>query len=86
MKAYVQARLADVDRSVEWREVEADDLMQAVKIVEQEDDVEVVLEASWEPGLQDAWVAENKSMAVDDDAVPLIEREWTGNKDTRGVL
>ena len=50
MKCYVLARLADVDRSVEWREVEADDLMQAVKIVEQQDDVEVVLEASWTPG------------------------------------
>ena len=50
MKCYVMARLADVDRSVEWREVEADDLMQAVKIVEQQDDVEVVLEASWTPG------------------------------------
>lgn len=50
MKAYVKARIADIDRSIEWREVEADDLMQAVKIVEQQEDVEVVLEASWTPG------------------------------------
>lgn len=45
MKAYVRARLADADRSLEWREVEADTLEQAIKIVEQQDDVEVVLEA-----------------------------------------
>ena len=50
MKAYVRARLADSDRSLEWREVEADTLEQAIKIVEQQDDVEVVLEASWTPG------------------------------------
>lgn len=50
MKAYVRARLADVDRTLEWREVEADSLEQAVKIVEQQDDVEVALEASWTPG------------------------------------
>jgi hypothetical protein len=48
--AYVRARLADIDRSLEWREVEADDLQEAVKIVEQQDGVEVVLEASWTPG------------------------------------
>ena len=50
MKAYVRARLADADRTLEWREVEADTLEQAIKIVEQQDDVEVVLEASWIPG------------------------------------
>ena len=65
MKAYVKARLAtfvysslpagndtdsDFDSSLEWREVEADDLEQAIKIVEQQDDVEVVLEASLFPG------------------------------------
>ena len=48
--AYVRARLADVERTLEWREVEAEDLEQAIKIVEQQDDVEVVLEASWIPG------------------------------------
>ena len=65
MKAYVKARLdtlvyssspagnatdSDADSTLEWREVEADDLEQAIKIVEQQDDVEVVLEASWTPG------------------------------------
>lgn len=50
MKAYVRARLADVDRTLEWREVEAEDLQDAIKIVEQQDDVEVVLEASVTPG------------------------------------
>ena len=49
-KAYVHARLADVDRTLEWREVEAESLDHAIKIVEQQDDVEVVLEASWIPG------------------------------------
>lgn len=47
-KAYV--RLRTQDRELEWREVEADDLQEAIKIVEQQDDVEVVLEASWTPG------------------------------------
>jgi hypothetical protein len=50
MKAYVRARLADVDRSLVWREVDAEDLVQAIKIVEQHGDVEVALEASWTPG------------------------------------
>ena len=49
-KAYVNARLADVDRTLEWREVEAESLEQAIKLVEQQEDVEVVLEASWIPG------------------------------------
>lgn len=49
-KAYVRARLSDVDRTLEWREVEAETLEEAVKIVEQQPDVEVVLEASWVPG------------------------------------
>jgi hypothetical protein len=50
VRAYVRARLADIDRSLVWREVEAEDLGDAMKIVEQQDDVEVVLEASTEPG------------------------------------
>ena len=50
MRAYVRARLTDADRSLVWREIEADDLGHAIKIVEQQDDVEVVLEASTEPG------------------------------------
>jgi len=49
-KAYVLARLADVDRTLEWREVEAESLEQAIKLVEQQNDVEVVLESSWIPG------------------------------------
>lgn len=48
--AYVRVRLADIDRTLEWREVKAESLQQAVKIVEQQDDVEVVLESSWIPG------------------------------------
>ena len=48
--AYVRVRLADVDRTIEWREVEAESLEQAIKIAEQQDNVEVVLEASWTPG------------------------------------
>jgi hypothetical protein len=50
VRAYVRARLADIDRSLVWRAIEADDLEHAIKIVEQQDDVEVVLEASTEPG------------------------------------
>ena len=65
MKAYVRAKLAvlvysssptgyatdsDVPRKLEWREVEAEDLQQAIKIVEQQEDVEVALEASSIPG------------------------------------
>ncbi len=47
---YVRVRLADSDRTMEWREVEAKTLESAIKQVEQQDDVEVVLEASWMPG------------------------------------
>ena len=65
MKAYVRAKLAvlvysssptgyatdsDVPRKLEWREVEAEDLAQAIKIVEQQDDVDVVVQASLLPG------------------------------------
>ncbi len=50
MKCYVRVRLNDVDRTVEWREVEAEDLEQGVKVVEQMEDVEVCLEASVVPG------------------------------------
>lgn len=53
--AYVSVRLADRDRTFEWREVECDpvhatSLMDAVKIVEAQEDVEAVLEASWVQG------------------------------------
>lgn len=45
--AYVRVRLADRERTVEWRETESTTLEEAIKNVEMEDDVEVVLEASW---------------------------------------
>lgn len=49
--AYVLARMANVERTLRWCLVEeAESLEQAIKIVEQRDDVEVVLEASWIPG------------------------------------
>ena len=53
--AYVSVRLADRDRTFEWREVVCDpvhstSLIDAVKIVEAQEDVEAVLEASWIQG------------------------------------
>ena len=50
MTMYVRVRLADVSRTREWREVEAGNLDEAVKVAEQMVDVEVVLEASSIPG------------------------------------
>ena len=50
MTMYVRVRLADASRTREWREVEAENLYEAVKVAEQMDDVEVVLEASTVPG------------------------------------
>lgn len=50
MKCYVKVRLADVDRTLEWREVEAESLSESIKIAEQMSDVEVCLEASLVPG------------------------------------
>ena len=50
MKCYVHVRLADVDRTLEWREVEAESLSEAIKVAEQMEDVEVCLEASVVPG------------------------------------
>lgn len=50
MKLYVRVRLADADRTLEWREVKADTLDAAVKVAEQMEDVEVCLEASVVPG------------------------------------
>ena len=47
---YVRVRLADVDRTLEWRTVEAESLSEAVKIAEAMPDVEVCLEASFIPG------------------------------------
>ena len=50
MKCYVRVRLADVDRSLEWREVQAETLDAAIKVAEAMEDVEVCLEASITPG------------------------------------
>lgn len=50
MTIHVRVRLADVDRTLEWREVEAETLEAAVKVAEQMPDVEVCLEASIVPG------------------------------------
>ena len=47
---HVRVRLADAERTLEWREVEAASLDEAVKVAELMDDVEVVLEASTIPG------------------------------------
>lgn len=50
MKVYVRVRLADVDRTIEWRDVDAETLIEGIKIAEQMEDVEVCLEASFIPG------------------------------------
>ena len=46
MKCYVNVRLADVERTREWREVEAETLSDAIKVAEAMPDVEVCVEAS----------------------------------------
>jgi hypothetical protein len=50
MKCYVKVRLADVERTLEWRDVEAETLDAAIKVAEQMPDVEVCIEASVTPG------------------------------------
>lgn len=50
MVCYVHVRLADVERSLVWREVQANSLDAAIKVAEQMEDVEVCLEASVVPG------------------------------------
>lgn len=50
MTCYVRVRLADSERTLEWREIEADTLDQSVELAEQMPDVEVCLEASIYPG------------------------------------
>lgn len=47
---YVRVQLADVDRTLEWREVQAETPDAAIKVAEQMEDVEVALEASVVPG------------------------------------
>ena len=49
-KFYVHVRLADVDRTLEWREVAARDLDEAINVANRMPDVEVCLEASVFPG------------------------------------
>lgn len=46
---YVRVRLSDAERTVQWREVDADTLDAAVKVAEQMEDVEVCLEAKLGP-------------------------------------
>ena len=50
MNVYVRVRLADAERTLEWREIKAETLRAGIKIAEQMDDVEVCLEASFIPG------------------------------------
>jgi len=50
MKIHVHVRLADTGRSLEWREVEALTLSEAIKVAEAMPDMEVCLEASVIPG------------------------------------
>ncbi len=50
MSVYVRVRLADAERTLEWREVKAETLSAGIKLVEQMEDVEVCLEASFIPG------------------------------------
>lgn len=49
-KLYVRVRLANAERTLQWREVEAESLDAAIKVAEQMEDVEVCLEASEIPG------------------------------------
>lgn len=49
-KLYVRVRLANAERTLQWREVEAESLDSAIKVAEQMEDVEVCLEASEIPG------------------------------------
>ncbi len=50
MKIYVHVRLADIERTLEWRQVEAETLSEAIKVAEKMPDVEVCFEASLVPG------------------------------------
>ena len=50
MSVYVRVRLAYAERTLEWREVKAETLSAGIKLVEQMEDVEVCLEASFIPG------------------------------------
>lgn len=50
MKIHVRVRLNDTERTLQWRQVEAETLSDAVKIAEQMPDVDVCLEASEIPG------------------------------------
>lgn len=50
MFCYVHVRLANAERTREWRKVQAETLDAAIKVAEQMEDVEVCLEASITPG------------------------------------
>lgn len=50
MKCFVKVRLSDVDMTLEWREVEAPTLGDAIKVAERMPDVQVCVEASLVPG------------------------------------
>lgn len=50
LNLHVRVRLADVDRTLEWRTVKARSLDEAVKLAEAMEDVEVCFEASFIPG------------------------------------
>lgn len=50
LNLHVRVRLADVDRTLEWRTVKARSIDEAVKFAELMHDVEVCLEASIHPG------------------------------------
>ena len=50
LNLHVRVRLADENRTLEWRTVKARSLDEAVKVAEAMEDVEVCLEASLNPG------------------------------------
>jgi hypothetical protein len=47
---YVRVRLANADRTVEWRVIQAESISDAVRMAHGQEDVESVLEASLVPG------------------------------------
>ncbi len=49
MKCFVKVRLSDVDMTLEWREVEAPTLGDAIKVAERMPDVQVCVEAGLVP-------------------------------------
>lgn len=72
-KYFIRVRLADVDRTRKWREVEAESLCAAVKVAEAMEDVEVVTSA--------LTATEHDSGRVTGEIV-----EFTGNMQAMGGL